>query len=109
MSPSPYEQELDDWAGAVHGRVEAGEQEAGHSPAVVLAVDVEDGQHDQVGEDEGKHAAEADAAIPEHRGERDVADRADEADDRDNGADDRSPELGEPVVVCEKERPPPRV
>jgi hypothetical protein len=38
----------------------------------------EDGEDDQVGEDEGDHAAEADAAVPEDGGKRHVADRTDE-------------------------------
>jgi len=49
--PETLEEELDDQAGGGHRGVEADEQEAGHAPAVVLAVDVDDRQHDQVGED----------------------------------------------------------
>ena len=51
--------------------------------AVVLAVDRDDRQHDQVGEDEREHAGERDPARPQHCGERDVADRAHERDDGD--------------------------
>jgi len=54
--------------GGGHRRVEGHEQECGHAPAVVLAVDVEDREDDQVGEDEREHAAEADPAVPQHGG-----------------------------------------
>ena len=57
-------------------------------PAVVLAIDQDDWQHDQIGEQEGHHAAEADPARPQHRGERHVADRADEREHRDHGSGD---------------------
>jgi hypothetical protein len=41
---------------------------AGHAAAVVvLAVDVEDREDDQVGEDECEHAAEADTPVPKYR------------------------------------------
>ena len=56
--------------------------------AVVLAVDGEDRQHDQVGEQERDHAGERDPAGPQHGGEGDVADRADEAEHGDERADD---------------------
>ena len=64
----------------------------GEAGAVVLAVGEDDRQHDQVGEDEGHHAGEAQAARPQHGGQRDVADRADEAQHRDDGPDERAPQ-----------------
>src|SRR5207249_3452975 len=70
-----------------HRDIKRDKQEGGHLQSVVFAVDVEDWQHDQVGEDEGEHAAEADAAVPQYGGERDVADRADEGDDGNQRAD----------------------
>jgi TRAP-type C4-dicarboxylate transport system substrate-binding protein len=42
--------------------------------AQVYPIDVKDRDDDQVGEDEGDHAAEADTTIPEDRGKRNVTD-----------------------------------
>ena len=56
--------------------------------AVVAAIDQQQRERDQVGEEEGDHAAERDPAVPQRRRQRDVADGADEADDRDERADD---------------------
>src|SRR5712664_2759590 len=103
------EDELDDQARDRHRGVEGCEQEPHHLPAVVAPVDVEDRQDDQVGEDERKYAAEGDAAVPKDSSERDVADRADEAEDGDERPDHWSPELGEGRVSMEEERLPPRV
>src|SRR5205085_2100030 len=100
------EEELDDEPCGDHRRVEAPEQERGHPPAVVLAVDVEDREHDQVGEDEREDAAEADPAVPEDRRERHVPDRADEAQDRDRRPDDRPPELRDGRMGVEEQRAP---
>src|SRR5439155_18617029 len=107
--PEPLESEFDDKTGGNHRQVEGREQEPGHAPAVVLAVDVENWQDDQVSEDEGEDAAEADAAVPEHRRQWNVANRADEAEDRDEGSDDRSPELRERRVRLKEDRLPPRL
>ena len=63
--------------------------------AVVLAVDRDDRQHDQVGEEERQHAGEADPARPQHRRERHVADRADEAEHGDERPDDHVLERAE--------------
>ena len=56
---------------------------------VVLAVGQDDREHDEVGEQECHHAAERDAARPQHRGERNVPDRAHEGECRDERPDDR--------------------
>src|SRR5690348_6968465 len=54
-------------------------------------------QHDdQVGEDERDDATEADPAVPHLHGQRYVADRADEAEHRDDRADDRAPTAWRP-------------
>ena len=55
------------------------------------------------------HAAEADAAVPQHRGERHVADRADEREHGDERSDERTPDLREQRVVDEEERLPERL
>src|ERR1039458_10144638 len=55
---------------------------------VVLAVDQHDRHHDEVGEYEGDNPREADSAGPQDGGERDVADRAHEAEDGDDRPDD---------------------
>src|SRR5690348_8443254 len=92
--PEAAEQELDDVSGYDHGGVEDPEYGQHHPGAVVLPVDDQDRNDDQVGEDERDHAAEADPAVPQHGSQRHVADRADEAEQRDDRADDRPPELG---------------
>ncbi len=103
------EDDLDHVPGRHHRRVERAEYERGHPRPVVLAVDVEDRGDDQVGEQERDHPAEADPALPQHDGQRDVADRADERDDRHDGADQRAPDLGGQRVPGEEERLPERV
>src|SRR5664279_3916600 len=87
------EEELDEVAGQDRRQIERAGEEPGHPPAVVLRVDHDDRDDDQVGEDERNDTAEADAAVPQHRGEWDVADRADERCDRDERPDDRAPIL----------------
>ena len=74
-----------------HSDVKGGEEEAGHLQTVILAIDVQDREDDQVGEDKGDYAAEADPAVPQHRRQWNVTDRADEGDHRDQRADDWSP------------------
>src|SRR3982074_4535 len=54
-------------------------------------------------------AAEAEPAVPEHGGERDVADRADEGQDRHDRPDDRPPQRRDHRVVGEEERAPERL
>jgi len=71
------ESHVHDQARDDHGRKEDCADIGGHPPAVVAAVDVEQRQHDQVGIEEGEHAAEADAASPEDRSQRHIADGAD--------------------------------
>src|SRR5207302_5114644 len=55
---------------------------------------------------EADPAAEADPAVPEHRGQRHVADRANEAEHRDDRSDQRAPELVEGRMVREEESLP---
>ena len=50
---------------------------------------LEDGEHDEIGEDEAHHSPEADAAVPQDGRKRHVTDRADERHDRDEWADER--------------------
>ena len=75
--------------------VEGAQHEQHHARPVVLPVDGQDGQDDQVGEDERHHAAEADAAVPQHRRQRDVADGAHEAEQAHDRADQRPHSLGQ--------------
>src|ERR1043166_7872772 len=88
----PLKPELDDERRGCHRQVERSENEPHHSRAVVLSVNVENRQHDEIGEDERDYAAEADSAVPEHRRTRNVADRADKRENRDDRSNDRSPE-----------------
>src|SRR6185437_11658259 len=89
-----------------HRHVEGDEEEACHLQSIILAIDVEDGKDNQVGEDECDHAAETDAAVPKHRGKRYVSDRANERNDRNQRADDRSPNLRNGRVIDQEERLP---
>src|SRR6266576_3956627 len=92
--PERTEREFHDVGGDDHGGVEGPEYHQHHLGAVVLPVDEQDRDDDQVGEDERDDAAEADAPVPQHRRQRHVADRADEAEHRDHRADERPPQLG---------------
>src|SRR5947199_7717355 len=87
------EAELDRERGEHHRGVEDAGDRGHHLPIVVPAIDVQDRQHDQIGEEEADHAAEADAAVRETGSKRDVTDRADERQYGDDGADQRSPQL----------------
>ena len=82
------EQPLDRQARQDHGGVERNPQQGRRPESVVAAVDVQDGQHDQVAEDEGRHAPKARASLPEHRGQRHVAYRADEGEHRHHRPDE---------------------
>ena len=90
--PERPEHELGDQTGDHHQDVEETDQSDGEPPSVELPVDEDQGHGDEIGEDEGDHASEADAAAPERSGQGDVADRADEAGDRDRGSDQGTPE-----------------
>ena len=92
MRAKPPKIRIDNKRRDCHRNVKGSEQEARHLQPVILAVNVQDRDDDQIGEDEGDHPAEADAAVPQHRRERNVADGTDERDDRDQRADDRSPQ-----------------
>ena len=109
LEADELEQEVDDQPGGSHRGVEGHEQERGHTPAVVLAVDVEDRQDDQVGEDERDHAAETDPAVPQHGSERDVADRAHEREHRHQRPDQRPPDGRKHAMVLEEQTLPERV
>jgi hypothetical protein len=78
MRPNTPPEDLEHEDGSDHLHVGRAERREHQAPGVVLEVDVEDGQHDELGEDEDGHAAEADAAVPQHRRQRHVADRADD-------------------------------
>src|SRR6202050_3459423 len=100
------EDQLGEVPGGGHGGVEGGQDEQHHLGAVVLPVDHQDRHDDQVGEDERDDAAEADAAVPQHRGEGDVADRADEAQQADDRADQRPPQFRRQRVAGEEQVAP---
>jgi hypothetical protein len=68
------EEGFDDESGAGHGDVEGDSEQGGDLEAVVLAVDVEDGEDQEVCEEEADDSAEADTSVPEDGGEGDVAD-----------------------------------
>ena len=58
-----------------------------HPPTVVAGLDAQHRQYDQVAEHESHDAGEADPVVVEHGGQRDVAHRADEGEERRHGAD----------------------
>nr|GFD51925.1 hypothetical protein [Tanacetum cinerariifolium] len=98
--------QLDHIGGANHRRVEYQGEHCGGFQPVVATVNVQDGDDDQITEDECDHAAEARSAIPEHRCQRHVTDRADERHHCDQRADERADDLGEcRVVGCEDAGP----
>src|SRR5712692_10323696 len=100
------EQLADHKPGENHRDVRGDQEVEAHARAVVLPVDVEDGDDDQVGEDEADHATEADAAVPQHDRKRDVADGADEAEQRDDRRDDRIPEGAQPRLTGQEQSLP---
>src|SRR5258708_32691728 len=59
--PQGAEYQFDNKRGTRHRCVERDEQEAGHLQPVILAIDVQDRETDQIGEDERDHATETDA------------------------------------------------
>ncbi len=91
---------LQDIRASLRRRAEQGQH---HRGAVVLPVDDQDRDDDQVGEDERDDAAEADPAVPQHRRQRRVADRADEAEQGDDRADDWPPQLGRQRVAGQEQ------
>ena len=77
--------------------------------AVEAAVDEEQRQRDEVGEDEADDAAEGDAVGPERGREGDVADRADERDHGEQGGDGDVLEDGPDAVAADEDVRPPDV
>src|SRR5215472_15461111 len=59
------EDQIDNKRRDCHRNVKGSEQEARHLQPVILAINVQDWEDDEVGEDEGDHPAEADAAVPQ--------------------------------------------
>src|SRR5207237_4013805 len=101
------EQSFDDQSGGGHDQIEGGEQSDGQGGAVVLAVDEHQRQGDEISEDERDHTAEADTTVPQGGGHRDIADRAHEADEGDEGPnDDVLQARPEPVAGKEDLVPP---
>src|SRR5262249_35819544 len=76
--PQKIEKELDHQRGNAHGDIKNDEDKAGDLPAVILPIDVDDGQNNQVSINECDNAAEADAAIPQYCSQGNVAYRTDE-------------------------------
>ncbi len=100
------EYQLNNQRGTRHRAIESSKQEAGHLQSVVLAINVQDRKNDQIGKDERDHATETDAAIPEHRGQRNIADRAYERDYRHQRPNDRAPQGREQRTFHDEERSP---
>src|SRR5882724_2204978 len=100
------EYQLDNQRCRSHRRVEGNKQKAGHPPSVVFTIDVQDRKNDQIGEDEGDHATEADAAIPQYGSQRNIPDRANEGNDGYQRADDGPPQGCEKWMINNEERPP---
>src|SRR5258708_6135074 len=89
-----------------HRRVEGDKQEAGHPPSVVFAIDVQDRENDQIGEDERDYTTETDAAVPKDSSQRNISNRANERNDRYQRADDGPPQGCKKWMVNNEERPP---
>ena len=104
--PGRQKEELHDQARHGHRNVRGDQEEQRHAPAVVLAIDVEDRQDNQVREDERDDAPETDAAVPQHGGQRYVADRAYKGKHRDDGSDDGTPDRGDDRMLHQEERLP---
>src|ERR1043166_7565393 len=84
-------QQFNDQRRARHREIKAADNKPGHFPAIVLSIDVDDRQDNQIGVNKCDHAAETDAAVPEHGRERDIADRADKGKNGDERTDNWSP------------------
>src|SRR6266536_2967710 len=79
--PKRRKQELDDIASGSHSDIEGHENIAHHLPSIIFAVDVQNGQNDQIGKDEADDPAEADPTPPEHGCQWHVAHRTNETHD----------------------------
>lgn len=88
--PGNPEDQLDDVGRSRHRGIRDTKQEQSDPQPVRSAIYIEDRQHDQIGEQERDDAAKADPAIPQDGCQGHVPDRADERDDRDNRADQRT-------------------
>src|SRR5579884_1850138 len=102
------EEDFDDIARQYHRDVECHQNVAHNLPAIVFAVDVEDGQDNQIGKDEADNASETDAAAPENRRQRHIADRADKADDGYQWANQRPLDAGGHRVAAQEKGAPER-
>jgi hypothetical protein len=88
-----------------HGNIEDPQQECADAESIVFAVDVEDREHDEIGEKERNHPAKAYPPISEHRCERDIANGTDKGKDCDNWSNLRSPQLRENRDALEEKMP----
>ena len=100
------EYELDCQRRCGHGKIKGESQECRHLQSVVFAIDIENGQYDEIGEEEGDHAAEADAAAPQHGCQRNVAYRAYKGKHCDDGTDKWTPKLRQQRMSFQKKSLP---
>src|SRR6266566_2446047 len=76
-----------------HGDIKDADNEASDFPPVILSINVYNREHEEVGINERDDAAEADAAVPKHCSQRNVAHGTNERKDSDDRSDDWSPKL----------------
>src|SRR5438105_1096695 len=100
------EKQLDHIARHRHRHVERGEDIHSHPATVVLAVDIQNRQDDQVGENEADHTAETDAATPEYGCQRNIPHRAHEAERGHQRTYNWTLDGGKRRIIRQKERAP---
>src|SRR5579875_1570401 len=104
--PKSRKQELHRVASSSHGEIEGDEDKAHDLPAIIFAIDIQDRNNDQVGKNEADHAAKADPATPQHGSQWYVANRAHEADHRDERPDERTFDCGPGRIIREEKGAP---
>ena len=100
--PGKGEQTLDQQSSRGHYHPEPCQEPERQAAAVVLPIDQQQRQGDEVSEEKADHAPEADAALPQRRRHRHVADRADKAHDRDERSDDHVLQRCPKAVAAQK-------
>src|SRR5436853_6151384 len=96
------EKKFDDQSSDRHGAVKNCNNECSYFPAVMLSVDVDDPKNNQVGINQGDHAAEADPTVPKHRRQRNIADGANKGEDRNQWSDNWPPQRRGDWMRCEE-------
>src|SRR5260370_38012791 len=89
--------------GQGHRHVEDSKQENTDLQTIVSAIEVQNGQHNEIREKESHNSTKADAAIPKNCGKRDISYGAHKGKNSDDRSDSRTPKLRQNGMSLQEE------